>query len=265
MRFMIRKGLETTRRVEIAAELPPLAAGIVQVWVFRVSACLPALPHLQHLLSREERQRHSRFAVAADRHRFVLGRGTLRLLIGWCTGTRPEEVEFSQTPEGKPFLVGERSSDGLEFNVSHSSDIVACALTRGSSVGVDVELMRAVPKMEQIVDQFFAAEESRVFREAAAADRIRCFFRAWTRKEAFVKALGVGLSRDLKSFAVSLNPDESIRVLRNDAENAGAESVVFYELPIDGEYVATLAIKGVPPRVQLIEGSRNLIIGPDPR
>jgi 4'-phosphopantetheinyl transferase len=195
---------------------------------------------LTSLLSEDERERAGRFRFEQHRHRFIVARARLRQLLGQCQGIAPEQVAFTYGPHGKPALA-ERNAAGIEFNVAHSGDLALYALTVGSPVGVDVELVRELPKAQAIAESYFSAHERARMLELPQADRNLSFFLAWTRKEAMLKACGKGLSVPLRDFSVSVVPGEPAVVLEAAEElGTGTWSLVHLE-PASG-YMAALAI-----------------------
>jgi 4'-phosphopantetheinyl transferase len=159
-------------------------------------------------LSDDERERAARFRFDRDRNRFVVCRGNLRELLGERLGVAPADVEFGYGANGKP------ETRGVEFNVSHSDSRALIAISRARVVGVDLERMNRAFMHEQIPERFFSPGEVRALRALPEAEQVEAFFHCWTRKEAYVKARGVGLSLALDSFDVSLAPGEPARFLR---------------------------------------------------
>ena len=170
------------------------------------------------LLSDPELERAFRFARDEDRRRFILGRATLRRLLGSRLRIPPRSVDLVVGPYGKPALAPQLRQSGLQFNVSHCAQVAAFGLSWGREIGVDVEAVRPVPEADSIARQFFSPREVEAYFALPAADRRLGFFNCWTRKEAFVKARGDGLGFGLDRFDVSLDPRSPARILRVDQE-----------------------------------------------
>jgi 4'-phosphopantetheinyl transferase len=166
------------------------------------------------MLSEAERQRASRFAFDRDRHIFVLARARLRELLGVRLGVRPETVDFTFGVYGKPALARPFAESGLRFNLSHRDDVAAYAFSREGEVGIDVEAVRVIDDADGIAASVFSSRELEAYLSLGRPDRPLGFFNCWTRKEAFVKALGGGLSLPLRGFDVSLAPGDPARILR---------------------------------------------------
>ncbi len=174
--------------------IPP--PGEIEIW----SAALDREPWVEicrPLLGDNERERVARFRFEYLRRRYTIAHGFLRDLLGRYLGTPPEKLAFETGAHGKPFVRGTT----LRFNLSHSEDLAACAVTSGRSVGVDVEYIRPVPELDAIAARFFAGGERE--RIGQANDPSRAFFECWTRKEAYIKGVGGGLSIPLTSFDTS--------------------------------------------------------------
>ncbi len=171
-----------------------LSRRAVHVWGTSLIVTPSARDALTGVLAPDERERASRFRFERDRDRFVAARGRLRLLLGAYAGRPAATLRFEYGPQGKPALRGPSRTGGLRFNLSHSGDVAVYALAIGRDVGVDVEQLRAVPEMDEIVERWFPDEERLRYAAGAAGDRVRAFFELWTRREALLKARGEGLS-----------------------------------------------------------------------
>jgi 4'-phosphopantetheinyl transferase len=184
--------------------LPPDAA--VHLW--RADLDLPAerLDALATLLSADEWRRAGRARHDQHRTRFIAARGQLRELLGRYLHADPRRIQFTYNPFGKPCLAGPASTAGLSFNLAHTAGLALLAVCRHREVGVDVEYLRPMANAEAMVGRYFAPAEQDEYARVPDAERLRAFFLGWTRKEAFVKALGNGLQCPLDSFTVSLTP-----------------------------------------------------------
>ena len=168
---------------------------------------------LEALLSPDEKTRASRFHFDKDRDRYAAARGLLRELLGAYLQQSPASLRFSYAEHGKPFLAGEKPASGFNFNVSHSGDVVVYAFANGRNVGIDVEQMRADAAGDEIAHRYFSAREIDDLRSLPPSDKLEGFFNCWTRKEAYLKATGMGLNLGLDGFAVSLAPGEPAKFL----------------------------------------------------
>jgi 4'-phosphopantetheinyl transferase len=179
-----------------------------------VTLRLDVSPDAEPVLSDQERWLAGRFAFPRDRRRYVVARARLRELLGERLGVRPETVELTYGPNGKPALGPRFAWAKLHFNVSHCEDLAVFALATGRQVGIDVEAVRLMDDADAVAALCFSPAEYTVYRALPPRDRPLSFFQCWTRKEAFIKALGDGLSYPLDQFDVSLLPGEAARLLR---------------------------------------------------
>ncbi|HTC62302.1 MAG TPA: 4'-phosphopantetheinyl transferase superfamily protein, partial [Candidatus Saccharimonadales bacterium] len=173
----------------------------------------PVICELEAVLSSEEKVRADQFHFAKDRNRYVIARGLLRELLGAYLQQPPKSLEFSYAQHGKPLLSGANSTSGLNFNLSHSGDMVAYAIARERNLGIDVEQMRPDLAGDDIAERYFSAREVSDLRTLPPEKKVEGFFNCWTRKEAYLKATGMGLHIALDSFAVNLLPEEPAEFL----------------------------------------------------
>jgi 4'-phosphopantetheinyl transferase len=216
--------------------------GEVRVWFARLDLPAPVVAGRERRLSSDERARAAAFRFDRDRRRFVAARGFLRGVLGECLGIPPREVTFAYGPHGKPRLAD--PSSGLHFNLSHSGERAACALRRDGEIGVDVEAVRDLDDADDIAARFFSAAEATALRRlTSSGERLAAFFNCWTRKEAYLKALGDGLARPLDGFDVTLLPGEPPRLSRvvDDDEEPARWSLA--ELDPGPGYVGAVAVR----------------------
>jgi 4'-phosphopantetheinyl transferase len=166
------------------------------------------------LLSGAERDRASSFVFEADRRRFTVARAGLRTLLAARLGLTAEAVELTYGKNGKPALANEQAASGLHFNVSHSANVAAYAFSFGQEIGIDVENIREVANADNIAARFFSAREQESYHTLNPLDKPLGFLTCWTRKEAFIKALGDGLTYSLRDFDVTLLPEEPAEIVR---------------------------------------------------
>jgi 4'-phosphopantetheinyl transferase len=165
-----------------------LAAAEVHVWVAALDVADDETASRLARLTDDERARAERLGREAIWRRFVASREFLRLLLGRHLSVPPARVIFTQGPRGKPGLGGAPSFAGLRFNLAHSDEIALCALTLGREIGADVERLRSDIAVEDLAQRFFSRAEAARLAALPAEERRLAFFRAWTRKEAYVKA-----------------------------------------------------------------------------
>ena len=227
-----------------------LGDDVVHIW--RASLDLPGarIQHLKQTLTVEERTRASRFRFSTDRSRFIAARGILRAILGQYLDRDPHTLRFAYNGYGKPFLLEEPGEDPIQFNVTHSQGLALYAFTRQGEVGIDVEQITPEHKdYEALAQRFFSAAEVRELFAVPAEQRQEAFLNGWTRKEAYIKARGLGLSLDLRQFDVSLTPGAPAALLAN--RETGQEHILWSlnELAPGPGFIAALALKG---RVEMV-------------
>jgi 4'-phosphopantetheinyl transferase len=200
-------------------------------------------PALEDRLSPVERERADRFRFDVDRRRFVCARGTLRRLLARQLGVSPADVPIEPDPLGKPRLAA-RLGSTLRFNLSHTAGRALYAFAVGRELGVDAEAIRPLSDMDALARDVFSAAEWAEWIAVPLDQRIEAFFNCWTRKEAFVKALGRGLDFPLKSFDVSLALDRPARLLHVSPEVGSATQWSMSAWSPESGYAAALVVAG---------------------
>ena len=220
--------------------------GAIEVW----QLSLEILPHRQtalaRLLSPDERERAARFRFEADRRRYITARGTLRLLLGRCLNRAPGALEFRYGAHGKPALSPAASASPLFFNLSHTADLALCAITRLAPVGIDLERRRPDLGVEELIALVCAPAEAAALAALPPPLRRERFYRYWTRKEAYCKARGDGLTQELTRLDVSLPPQPVTDWFHLRRAGAPDTGIALQDLEIAPDYAAALAIEGPP-------------------
>jgi 4'-phosphopantetheinyl transferase len=224
--------------------------GHVDLWATALDPATPTLARLERLLDADERARAARFVFAPDARRFRVARGTLREILGGYLGVAPADVRFAYAAAGKPALAAPFTGAGVEFNLSHSGEIALYAIADQRRIGIDVEQIRPLDDMEALAERNFSAAERRALFAVAPAQRAVAFFACWTRKEAYIKALGDGLGHPLDSLTVSLGAGEPARFLEIGGEPAAAARWTLAALDVGAGYEAAVAVDG-PATVRL--------------
>ena len=204
-----------------------LRAGTVHLWHTSVAQTDIPFDDPLSVLDEEERDRAARFHFDRDRKLFVLGRAFLRCLLARYTGAHPVRIRFKQNQYGKLFL--EYPVNSVQFNVAHSGDCIIHAIARGTGVGVDIETLRDFEAPETI-SSYFAPGEQAWLLAMDPHEVITGFFTLWTCKEAYIKALGLVLSKPLDSFEISLAFGSQILILLDHAVQKALELFCFPEV-----------------------------------
>ena len=223
----------------------PCTEGAVQVVVARTDVGSESVRASAAVLSDGERERARRFAFDRDRRLFIVARALLRRLLAARLDIPPESVELAYGKRGKPALAGRFAASDLRFNLSHSEDVAVYAFASGSELGIDVEAVRAIPDADDLAARCFSRREQARYQALDPRDRALGFFQCWTRKEAFIKALGDGMYHPLDRFDVSLAPGEPAEILRVGdvpGEQCGWRLEAFS--PVPGFVAAVVAERG---------------------
>jgi 4'-phosphopantetheinyl transferase len=216
----------------------------VHIWKADVHSFQRSLDFLTPWLSEEETQRGQRYLAADVRDRFLTARGLLRGILAIYTSYAPADIQFAASLHGKPYLSFPGQA-GLEFSLSHSSGIILVAVTSGLPVGIDVETMQQEIDLGLISSKYFSELENQSIHDLPQTLQKQAFFNCWTRKEAYLKGLGVGLTAPLHDFSVTVAPHEPARLINTlpgDCEG-GAWQIVAIE-PGPG-YAAAAAVQSV--------------------
>jgi len=221
-----------------------LNGGDVHVW--RVPLDLPPCPvaDLASLLSPEESARAERFVVDQARRRFIGSHGATRSILSRYLDQRPEEIRFASGGRGKPHLVTAAGAPAICFSLSHSGEVALCAVTEGREIGVDVERIRPVSDWREIADRYFSAGENQALRSLAGDQAGEAFFHGWTRKEAYSKALGEGVSQRWMQFTVSLQPGAAAELVHASPEAPVEGPFTLCSLAPGVGYAAAVAVQG---------------------
>jgi 4'-phosphopantetheinyl transferase len=205
---------------------------------------------LVELLSHDERLRAERFFFERDKRRFIAARALLRIMLAGYLGANPDSLVFSYGVAGKPALAG-RWAGALDFNVSHSTDGVLYAIATGRAVGVDLEYIRPLHDMAEIAARVLSRGEQEIFSNASPAACERMFYEFWTRKEAFIKAMGYGLSFPVQQLDVTLPFGQPSRLVTICDTGSGNRNWTLCSLAPEPAYAAALVVEGEASQIRI--------------
>lgn len=231
---------------EWGAPPPELSLEDTAVHLWRVNLARPeeTVAAFHHLLAPDERERAARFHFPRRRNRYIVSRSALRDLIGRYLERPPASIQFRYGEHGKPALAAAMDAPDFRFNVTHSQTLALIAFTRGRAIGVDVEFARRLDDALAIAERHFSPREFAQFRRLPPQQRVEAFFNCWTRKEAFIKAIGEGLSHPLDTFDVSFAPGETAVLRQVDGSPAKAARWRLESLAPAPGYIAALLVEG---------------------
>jgi 4'-phosphopantetheinyl transferase len=230
---------------DFAIEAPlALPEDEVHVWRVDLDALRAGESRWQETLSYGEMARASRFRSPHDRQRFAASRALLRIILAGYLATDPSHLNFAYSSREKPFLGPAHAESGVAFNISHSGGIAMLAFTRRREIGVDVEQVRRDFDVEEIAHRFFSRHEQLAIAALPMEKRFAAFFRCWTRKEAYIKATGEGLSLPLHQFDVSIAAEDGDALVSTRPDSAEAAHWSLREMPAGPGFVAALCVRG---------------------
>jgi len=216
------------------------------VWRASLDQDAKVIANLAALLSQDERQRAVRYHRPVDRDRFIVGRGILRRVLSSYLALAPGQLQFTYNEYGKPAVSDDQNDRALNFNLSHSAGLALYAITRGRVVGIDIEYIREDFATLEIAEHFFSKDEVRSLKAVPACLRAEAFFNCWSRKESYIKAIGMGVSYPLDGFTVSLAPDVAPALLKVDADECEPTRWQMYEIKAGEGYAASLIVENTP-------------------
>ena len=222
----------------------PLVDSDIHVWCASLNVSPQDLSYYRSILSRDEVERAMRFVFEKDRNHYIAGRGLLRSILGCYLRTAPTQIEFVYGENGKPALKTGQGHKTIEFNLSHSKDLVVYAFTWNRQLGVDVEYVKPMPDMDDFSERYYSARETVFLNSLTGTQKESVFFKLWTSKEAFLKANGSGLIEPLNEVEVSLETWKSFTsntIGKDSTQTAHWHLEMFNPAP---GYQAALAFEG---------------------
>jgi len=187
-------------------EIPGLIPGKIDVWFFDIDRTPSEIDEFKAILSSEERTRAKRFKFLNDRRRYVVQHGILRVLLSKYMKKEPQQVEIRTSLNGKPY-VDSQDRGAIHFSASRSDEFVMLAFNCIDNIGIDIEKIRNIPDILEIVERHFTHNEKKEILFCPEASRLELFYKLWTRKEAVLKAQGLGLLTPLNCVNVAVSPD----------------------------------------------------------
>ena len=221
-----------------------LANAKVHVWHASLEQPADVVQKLEGFLSNEERQQAEAFRYQEHRQSFVISRGILRNLLSRYTNIQPKQIQLKYTLTGKPFLANWGETKDIFFNLSHTGLLVLYAISWGRQVGIDVECIRPMEKMDRLAGRIFSPKEYSRFQRVNKEARLIAFYNCLTRKEAFLKARGDGIYFPPQSVEVSFEPGYSARILRLAGSEEEAKQWSMHDIKTWDGYAAALVVEG---------------------
>ena len=222
----------------------------VDLWWEKIDSQVGRISEFWPTLSEDERKRAERFCFDRHRERFIVQRGRLREILSVYWDVLPNAIRFRKGTGGKPSISSDNPT--IRFNLSHSKGYALLAIAYGREVGVDVEVLRPKPKAAALVERFFSPNEKTAFRKLEPHEEDAAFFAGWTRKEAYVKAVGKGLRFPLDQFDVSLEPGDQNALLHVEGAPEEVRRWSLRDIDLGPGFRAALAVEMMNP--YMVEG-----------
>ncbi len=223
------------------SEKQPLPLDQVHLWWESIDRHFSRISHLWEILSDGEKMRARRFRLEKLKHRFTVTHGRLREILSGYLGVAPRTIKFRHGPGGKPAVASDEHM--IRFNLSDSGGHVLYAIARNREVGVDVEVVEPKPNAMALVDRFFSPGEAAAFQKLDPGDMEAAFFSGWTRKEAYVKAIGKGLRFPLDCFDISFKPGDQDALLSVNGSFEEAKRWLLRDIDLGSGFRAALALE----------------------
>lgn len=225
-----------------------MVAGEVHIWHIPLGGPAGLIHTSRNLLSADEVQRADRFHFEKDRHAFIIARAAMRQILGHYGNVAPKNLIFSYGPRGKPELSPEVNL--IKFNLSHSQEFALLAVAQGLCLGIDIEFVNQTIAVEEIAERFFSPNEVRALSAFAGRQKVEAFYSCWTRKEAYIKALGEGLSVPLDSFDVAFDASAPAALLRVRTSPGEVSRWSMYDIVMPPTYKAAVVVEGKTHRLR---------------
>ena len=227
--------------------LPFPKYGQTEVWIAKFDPDVARV--LELTLNSTERAHWRKLHFEKHQLRYVFSHGVLRNILAGYAGVSPNTIHFSVNRFGKPFIDMPEVDPRISFNMSHADDLTIVAVTLAQAVGVDVESVRPIPELDNIARDYFSDAERALLQSSPAGLKEQAFCLCWTRKEAYVKAVGKGLSIPLNSFDTSMHPVTKGRSLNSTEHAPQIEGWWLSDLTLPFGYVGALVVEGAEPKI----------------
>lgn len=231
----------------------------VDIWKIPLDAAKYDLSACFTALDAKEQARAQRFVFEHIRQRFIMSHYALRKILGDYLALKPEAIHYEFSQRNKPFVADAQNPNDLQFNLSHSQDFAIVGITHNVSIGVDVEYREKTLDYLALAQRFFAKEEIESLLQLEPSEQRQGFFNCWTRKEAFIKAIGQGLHYSLKKFAVSLTPGQPAHIIRIEPELANGNQWTLCGFEPQSDYVAAFACQQTVDNVEYMAMKQSFL------
>lgn len=229
---------------DFITQVPTITADETHIWCLPTNLTSQQISQLTPLLAIDEQNRANKFYFDKHKNSFIASRGYLRLILAKYLNIQPQNVEFNYTSNGKPYLAESCQTNQLQFNVSHSQELVIYGISPQQLIGVDLEYLRPFPEAVNLAKRYFCPEEAQIIENLPLSQQSLAFFQAWTAKEAVLKAMGLGIVGGLDSVEVEVNPTQPAKLYTIDGDAEAAKDWSLVKLTPTVNYLATVAQPG---------------------
>ncbi len=210
----------------------------IDIWLCDLKQLSGDINIIYSILSEDERERADKLKVEDKKQQYIITRGALRQRLGLLTNIEPKDFVFEYLEHGKPVLANNHQCADITFNVSHSNDLALIAIAQEQTIGIDIEKINHESDHQALMTRFFSKAEQAEFQTMPDTNKARAFCACWTRKEAFIKAVGDGVSYGLDKFDVAVDPENQTPDINLHKPSEERWSAI--NLPINDEYMASL-------------------------
>lgn len=216
----------------------------VHIWRANLQPDAISMVRSQLVLSSAELDKANRQYFDRDRLRSIMARGYLRHIMAKYLATEASEIRFCYTEKGKPFVDASQNPSGLTFNISHSANMFVCAVAKNRQIGIDVEQIREIRTLNGMIRIALSTKEQATFALLPKQDQVFAFFNSWTSKEAYLKAVGVGIAFGLQAVEVVFDPTRAVELLRINGDQAQVASWTIKRISPRSGYIAATVVEG---------------------
>jgi 4'-phosphopantetheinyl transferase len=236
-------------KIDLPNESSELSGNEVHVWLAKIDQLHLWIERFSQILSEEELTKANNFIFIQDKDRFIVSHGLLRIMLANYVKIDPKQLKFNHAINGKPYITTKYSIDSdLSFNMSHSHNVAIYTFTLNRRIGVDIEFIRYIKNIDQLINFVFSKNDRMTIDTLPEKQKQEAFLNIWTRKEAYVKAIGGCLSNICSQYSFLSDIDKPIDLLCDELGRSDTSDWFFQTLLPDSDYIATIAVESSDPQ-----------------